>query len=122
MGQAVAGPVYLAFTYIPESILAVWLAVAIAAMVKFGFTHPPGGAHAVLYASGQYNFAFYALVVLSTAISIIPATLVNNLSIKRQYPTYWGLIPPVWLKDLYSSASRSNHKENSQKKNAAIKS
>ena len=51
MGQAVAGPVYLAFTYIPESILAVWLAVAIAAMVKFGFTHPPGVAHAVLFSS-----------------------------------------------------------------------
>lgn len=97
MGQAVAGAVSLAFTYIPEAILPIWLrravgpAIAIATMVKCGFTHPPAGAHAVLFASGRYNFAFYALVIFSTAISIIPATLVNNMSRKRQYPTYWGV-------------------------------
>jgi hypothetical protein len=99
MGQAVAGAVSLSFTYIPETILALWLrravgpAVAIGVMVKCGFTHPPAGAHAVVYASGDYTFAFYALVVFSTAVSVIPATVVNNMSIKRQYPTYWGFIP-----------------------------
>lgn len=98
LGQAVSGAVSLAFTYIPETILATWLrravgpAVAIGVMVKLGVTHPPAGAHAVLYASGQYNFGFYALVVLSSAISVIPATIVNNLSSKRQYPTYWSMI------------------------------
>ena len=98
LGQAVSGAVSLAFTYIPESILAVWLrravgpAVAIGVMVKCGVTHPPAGAHAVLYASGKYNFGFYALVVLSSAISVIPATFVNNMSSKRQYPTYWTLL------------------------------
>jgi len=104
MGQAVSGAVSLAFTYIPEDNLPVWLrravgpAVAIACMVKLGFTHPPAGAHAVLYASGKYNFGFYALVVLSTVISIIPATLVNNMSTKRQYPTYWAFIPDrLWI-------------------------
>ena len=104
-------------TYIPESILATWLrravgpAVGIGAMVKCGLTHPPAGAHAVLYASGKYNFGFYALVVLSTIISVIPATVVNNLSIKRQYPTYWGFIPTwlyVKLKRLWSSLSTEN--------------
>ncbi len=96
MGQVVAGAISLAFTSIPEYILATWLrraigpAIAIAVMVKLGLTHPPAGAHAVLYASGKYNFAFYALVVVSTVISIIPATLVNNMSRKRQYPIYWG--------------------------------
>lgn len=96
LGQAVAGAVSLAFTYIPEHVLPVWLrtavgpAFAIGTMVKLGVVHPPAGAHSVLYASGKYNFTFYALVVLSTAISVIPATFVNNLSSKRQYPTYWG--------------------------------
>jgi CBS-domain-containing membrane protein len=71
-------------------------------MVKCGFTHPPAGAHAVLYASGKYNFAFYALVVFSTAVSVIPATLVNNLSSKRQYPTYWGFDTPGWIKDFWA--------------------
>lgn len=94
---SLAGAVSLAFTYIPESILPVWLrtaigpAFAIGAMVKLGVVHPPAGAHSVLYASGKYNFGFYGLVVLSTAISVIPATLVNNMSSKRQYPTYWGI-------------------------------
>ena len=98
LGQAVSGAVSLAFTYIPESILAVWIrravgpAVAIGVMVKCGVTHPPAGAHAVLYASGKYNFGFYALVVLSSAISVVPATIVNNMSSKRQYPTYWTFL------------------------------
>ena len=97
MGQAVAGAISLAFTYIPESSLPVWLrivigpAFAIGAMVKLGIAHPPAGAHSVLYASGRYNFGFYGLVVISTAISVIPATMINNMSSKRQYPTYWGV-------------------------------
>jgi hypothetical protein len=105
MGQAVAGAVSLAFTYIPETILATWLrravgpAISIAFMVKLGFVHPPAGAHAVLYASGSYSFVFYGLVVLSTAISVIPATLVNNMSRKRQYPTYWGV--PKWIQTFF---------------------
>ena len=103
LGQAVCGAVSLAFTYIPESILPTWLrravgpAVAIGVMVKLGVTHPPAGAHAVLYASGDYDFGFYALVVLSSVISVIPATAVNNLSSKRQYPTYWTLLPHSFL-------------------------
>ena len=71
-------------------------------MVKLGFTHPPAGAHAVLYASGDYGWTLYGLVVLSTVISVIPATLVNNLSTKRQYPTYWGFVWPKWAKNLLS--------------------
>jgi CBS-domain-containing membrane protein len=63
-------------------------AVAIATVIKRVFTHRPAGAHAVLYASGKYNFAFYALVVLSSVISIITAMVVNNMSTQRQYPTY----------------------------------
>jgi len=100
MGQATAGAVSLAFTYIPESVLPVWLrtavgpAFAIGTMVKLGVMHPPAGAHSLLYASGKYNFGFYALVVLSTALSVFPATLVNNMSSKRQYPTYWGVKQP----------------------------
>lgn len=77
-------------------------------MVKLGFTHPPAGAHAVLYASGKYDWTFYSLVVLSTVISVIPATLVNNLSTKRQYPTYWGFVWPKWAKNLFSQKWRKD--------------
>ena len=111
LGQVVAGAVALPLTYIPEYILAVWLrrviapAIAIGVMVKLGVTHPPAGAHAIVYASGNYNFAFYALVVLGAVVSTIPATLVNNMSRKRQYPTFWGF--PSFLTNLFSGTKAS---------------
>eukprot|EP00536_Pseudo-nitzschia_multiseries_P002593 jgi/Psemu1/183851/e_gw1.34.79.1 len=95
IGQAIAGAASMLFTYIPESILSVWLrqaiapAIAIGLMVKCGFTHPPAGAHAVIMASGKYNWAFYGIALLATVISIVPAMIINNLSDRRQYPTYW---------------------------------
>jgi len=120
MGQAIAGAISLAFTYIPEEVLPVWLrtaigpAFSIGAMVKLGVVHPPAGAHSVLYASGKYNFAFYGLVVLSTAISVLPATAINNMSRKRQYPTYWGL---SWLQsvivDFHGNAKHKMLREDS---------
>mmetsp|Transcript_13578 Transcript_13578/g.29140 ORF Transcript_13578/g.29140 Transcript_13578/m.29140 type:complete len:567 (-) Transcript_13578:67-1767(-) len=96
ISQTVTGALSLAFTYVPETVLPVWVrtalapAFAIGCMTKLGVVHPPAGATSILYASGKYNFAFYALVVLSTVISVIPATIINNMSSKRQYPIYWG--------------------------------
>ncbi|KAL7553188.1 hypothetical protein ACHAWF_016441 [Thalassiosira exigua] len=132
MGQAVAGAVSLAFTYIPESNLPVWLrtavgpAFAIGTMVKMGVVHPPAGAHSVLYASGKYNWLFYFLVVLSTALSVVPATLVNNLSSKRQYPTYWGLHHPSRVMSWFSKSchyhdSAVEHGDNTYDKDNKIK-
>ena len=125
MGQAVAGAVSLAFTYIPERILATWLrravgpALGIASMVKLGFVHPPAGAHAVIYASGSYSFVFYGLVVLSTVISVIPATLVNNMSRKRQYPTYWGI--PKWIQKLFDWEASSGRRMKTRASNRGLR-
>ena len=99
LGQIVAGAVSLSFTYIPDSIMPVWIrqavapAFSIAAMIKLGMPHPPAGAHSVIYAEGKHNWGFYSLVVLCSAVSIAPATIVNNMSQKRQYPIYWGYLP-----------------------------
>ena len=96
LGQAVVGCVSLCFTYIPESILPTWVrravgpAFAITAMAKLGVPHPPAGAHSVIYASGDFGWMFYMLVVLSSIITVAPATIINNISPKRQYPTFWG--------------------------------
>ena len=99
LGQAVAGAISMSFTYIPESIMSTWMrravgpAFAITTMVKLGIPHPPAGAHSVIYASGLYGWKFYFLVVLASIVSVAPATIVNNLSQKRQYPTFWGYAP-----------------------------
>jgi CBS-domain-containing membrane protein len=68
-------------------------------MAKLGIPHPPAGANAVIYASGEYGWMFYLLVVLSSIISILPAIMVNNFSEKRHYPTYWGYVP-LYMKNL----------------------
>ena len=110
-GQALAGAVALVFTYIPTSALPMWIRVALAPalaiglMVKCGVTHPPAGAHAVLLASGKYNWGLYGIGLLSTFIAIVPATLINNLCDKRQYPTYWFVIPK-WQKTLFQKTKQ----------------
>ncbi len=105
-GQALAGAVAMAFNYIPESMLPVWIrqvvspTIAIGLMVKCGFTHPPAGAHAVILSSGKFNWAFYGVGLFSTVFTVVPALLINNLSHKRQYPTYWGFVAPKWPQEL----------------------
>jgi CBS-domain-containing membrane protein len=58
-------------------------------MIKLGVFHPPAGGAALAYSSGAFSFGFYLLMVSISALFIIPATMINNLSKKRQYPTYW---------------------------------
>lgn len=117
LGQVVAGAVSISFTYIPESILPVWIrqavgpAFAIAAMSKLGVPHPPAGAHSVIYAGGNHNWGFYGIVVLCSIISIIPATIVNNLDRKRQYPIYWGYLPEAIAKRLRRQKSKLKNED-----------
>uniref|UniRef100_A0A7S1Y6L0 HPP transmembrane region domain-containing protein n=1 Tax=Grammatophora oceanica TaxID=210454 RepID=A0A7S1Y6L0_9STRA len=107
LGQVVAGAVSLCFTYIPEAILPVWVrqalgpAFAIGAMVKLGIPHPPAGAHSVIWAAGEHDWSFYSIVVLCSIVSVVPATLVNNMSDKRQYPIYWGYLPKLLHRNLF---------------------
>lgn len=126
LSQVVAGAISIAFTNIPEYIISTWLGQSIApvfaimAVVKLGIPHPPAAAHSVVYASGHYGWMFYMLVILGSIVSIIPATLINNLSSKRQYPTYIGdmhrggycsvhdiyMILPLYLRKAHLSAYR----------------
>lgn len=82
------------------SYLEVWMkqslgtALAVAAMAKMGLTHPPGGAAALIFASGNYGWGNMAFMLVGNLIALAAATLINNWSEKRQYPTYWG-IPTV---------------------------
>jgi hypothetical protein len=96
-GQTIATIIGLLFLSIPESQLHKYLrislatATAIAAMVKLGVTHPPAGASVLVISSGGYGWNILPPVLLSNLIAIVMSTLVNNLSEKRQYPTFFHL-------------------------------
>lgn len=93
LGQAVAMAIGVGFNY---SSLDLWLkqtlstSLAIAAMAKLGVTHPPAGASCLLMASStSRRWEEYGYMLLGYCIAIPAATLINNLSRQRQYPTYW---------------------------------
>ena len=67
-----------------------------ATMTAAGVVHPPAGAHATIWADADHNWYFYVIVVLCSVVSVVPATIINNMSVKRQYPVYWGYLPK-WL-------------------------
>ena len=68
MGQAVAGAVSLAFTYVPEEILPVWLrravgpAVAIATMAKLGIGTIPVYVYGEVSRVNESNFCLCRLL------------------------------------------------------------
>ncbi|KAL3943625.1 MAG: hypothetical protein SGBAC_002293 [Bacillariaceae sp.] len=64
--------------------------LAIGVMVKFGVTHPPAGAAALVFSSGKQSWRQVGLMILGNVIAVLSATLINNWNDKRQYPTFWG--------------------------------
>ncbi|CAB9518802.1 HPP family [Seminavis robusta] len=111
LGEAIAGGVSLALSYLP---MPQWLrrafgpAFGIAAMTAAGVTHPPAGAHATIWADNKHDAYFYAIVVLCSVVSVIPATIINNMSVKRQYPTYWGYLPKFLYRKIWREEQGSN--------------
>ena len=67
--------------------------LAIGLMAKLGVTHPPAGAAALFFSGGNSSWAQLFLMLVGNVIAIVCATLINNWSDKRQYPTFWGLRP-----------------------------
>lgn len=94
LGQTVATVVALIFSRIPND----WLhrsirislstATAITAKVLLGIAHPPAGATALIVSSGEFSWKILQSIILSNLIAIVLSTLINNLSGKRQYPTF----------------------------------
>lgn len=66
-------------------------ALAIAGMVKLGWTHPPAGASAMIFASVGLGWKSMLFMITGNVIALGTATIVNNLSDKRQYPSYWSI-------------------------------
>lgn len=81
-------------------------ALAVAAMVKLGITHPPAGAFALVFASEKLGWGSVSMVLIANVIAVLMATLINNLSTKRQYPLYWTADWPVRI---FRHTNRSNN-------------
>mmetsp|Transcript_11288 Transcript_11288/g.27175 ORF Transcript_11288/g.27175 Transcript_11288/m.27175 type:complete len:80 (+) Transcript_11288:660-899(+) len=69
-------------------------------MVKCGVIHPPAGAAAVIFSTGNFTWIQMGMMLVGNVLAILSSTLINNWSDKRQYPTFWGFRP---INDFVSS-------------------
>lgn len=96
LGQIVSLTIGIALSYATR--LEVWLrqslatSLAIASMVKLGITHPPAGASALIFATGEARWGNMAFLLIGNLIAIASATIINNASNKRQYPIYTPML------------------------------
>lgn len=76
--------------------------LSIAVMARCGVLHPPAGAAALVFASGNFGIVHMIVLLLGNMIAIVIGAFINNLSEKRQYPTYiaMGLNPKSMIKYL----------------------
>ena len=93
-GQAVSTIIAILFTKLLEDHVTRHVRVsfttasAIAAMVLLGIPHPPAGATALILSRGNFNWNSLGAMILSNLIAVIVSTCINNISEKRQYPTF----------------------------------
>jgi hypothetical protein len=94
-GQIVSITISLAISYAGDN-MSIWMkqalatSLAVAAMAKMGVIHPPAGAEALLFSSGDFGWGNMLFVLVANVIAIGAATVINNFSDYRQYPTFWS--------------------------------
>lgn len=102
-GQLLCATCAICLSYIP---MPKWLrpvlagAITIPLMAKLGIPHPPGAATAVIFSAPKDNaWTLMAINQAGYCVLIITGVMINNLSIKRQYPTNWYLLSKAkkWL-------------------------
>ena len=108
-GQLVALSIARFIKRIP--FLAAWIkqalapSISIGTMALLGIVHPPAGASALVFVSGEYSFGTICVTLFANIIAIITAVIFNNMNEKRQYPTQWGILQ-TW-KQIESFFSRT---------------
>ena len=93
VGQIIALTVALSVSYIPTAVFireALATAITIGLMARLAVVHPPGGASALLFASGKYTWSNMFTMLVANMVAIGMFVLINNFNMQRQYPTYWG--------------------------------
>ena len=98
VGQVVSILITLAFAeissvdaWIKQSLAVV---MAVGCMAKIGVVNPPAAANAFVFASGSWGYTNRVVALFGNVVAIMCAVLINNVSDKRQYPSFWG-IPPI---------------------------
>lgn len=123
-GQTVAICVSLLYSYIPKHAFPIWVrsslatATTIGLISKLGIIHPPAGATSLLVASNDYDWTILPLMLLGNIVAILIATIVNNLSENRQYPTYIYLGEKKLLKLIQKLTNSAIEDEEDPKSNA----
>lgn len=71
--------------------MALAVSISVSAMAKFGITHPPAASSALIFSTrGSADAIFFILLLFGNVVAATMATIINNLSSKRQYPIYWA--------------------------------
>jgi len=93
LGQAISVSIAIgmAHTRLEQNVKkALATSLAIMCMARLGVTHPPAGAAALIFAGGGYSWAHLGIMLSGNILAILSATLINDMNVKRQYPTFWG--------------------------------
>jgi hypothetical protein len=116
-GELIVLPISILINSVPHYILPSWIEIALApaigigVMQYLGLTHPPAGAAAIVFSHLDYGWVHLLLFEAGVVISVLASTIVNNLNEKRQYPTYWNLLPeknePAHTENLISEKKHS---------------
>lgn len=84
-------------------------ALAIMCMARLGIIHPPAGAAALIFTGGGYTWAHMGIMLAGNLLAIFTAVVINDMNVKRQYPTFWGVFH--WAKLLASGYAKKKEKK-----------
>ncbi|MEK5112499.1 HPP family protein [Bacillus sp. FSL R5-0677] len=70
--------------------IALAVGMSIAIMMLTRTTHPPAGADPIVVILGAYSWSYLVTPVLvGSLVIVVIALFINNMSSKRNYPTFW---------------------------------
>mmetsp|Transcript_37540 Transcript_37540/g.79160 ORF Transcript_37540/g.79160 Transcript_37540/m.79160 type:complete len:512 (-) Transcript_37540:1674-3209(-) len=94
LGQAISISIAMAFSLTgrleKNTRRSLGTSLAIMCMARLGVTHPPAGAAALIFTGGGYTWDHMGLMLAGNVLAIFFAAVINDLNVKRQYPTFWG--------------------------------
>lgn len=99
MSQMFSMIIAVAFFQIPEDLLPVWVrtgvvpALSIGLSAKLGFTHPPAGASALVFAQMKnLEVANCLWFLFANMVAIVTSAAIINVNKSKQYPVYCKLL------------------------------